>query len=169
MKPSPTLTPANPLRQARTSRSICAMPHENRRRNSQRYNARQLSRIQRYQYWILLIRHASECRRQPGKCKIKRCSEAKKVSNHIKSCRQQGSSCQFPHCAITKSLVSHYMQCSRSKSRSKQCPICGPVKSATTQQKLRDNLERITCDFNCLNVDIEEEEEIYGCGRTVTP
>jgi len=168
MKPSPTLTPAIPLQQARTSRSICAKPHEIRSRNTQRHNARQLSRIQRFQYWILLIRHASECRRQPGKCKLKRCSEAKKVSNHIKSCRQ-GSSCQFPHCAITKSLVSHYMQCSRSKSRSKQCPICGPVKLATTQQKLKDSLDRITCDFKCLNVGIEEEEGMFGCGREITP
>jgi len=168
MKPSPTLTPANPLQQARTSRSICAMPRDIRRRNSQRYNARQLSRIQRCQYWILLIRHASECRRQPGKCNIKRCNEAKKVSNHIKNCRQE-SSCQYPRCAITKSLVSHYMQCSRSKSRSKQCPICGPVKSVTTQQKLRDTLDRITCDFKCLNVGIEEKEGIFGCPRTITP
>jgi len=168
MKPSPTLTPANPLQQARTSRSICAMPREIRRRNIKRYNSRQRSRIQRCQYWILLIRHASECRLQPGNCKIKRCSEAKKVSNHVKSCRL-GSSCQFPHCAITKSLVSHYMQCSRSKSRSKQCPICGPVKSATTQQKLRDTLDRITCDFKCLNVGIEEEEGMFGRVRQITP
>jgi len=168
MKPSPT-TPAIALQQkARTSRSISEIPHDFRRHNTRRYNAREISRLRRYQYWILLIRHASECRRPSGMCKIKRCSEAKKVSNHIKNCRH-GSSCQFPHCAMAKSLVSHYMQCSRSKSRSKQCLVCGPVKSAIKQHKLRDTLDRITCDFKCLNVDIDEEEGMFGCVREVTP
>jgi len=124
-------------------------------------NIAQKSRLQRYHYWILLMRHASECRRPPGKCKLPRCHEAKEVCDHIKTCRQ-GRSCQFNHCVISKKLIAHYMQCSRSRSRRQNCPICGPVKAAIRQEKVKNTLEKITLELKSMNMGIDINDELFG-------
>lgn len=165
--PVPSHTSAIAVKHPRISCRSCEIGcHSNstsfRSRDGKVHNNRQKSRLQRYHYWILLIRHASQCRRPQGKCNIPRCYEAKRISDHIKDCRQ-GSSCEFPHCVLSKTLISHYMQCSRNRRVGKKCPICAPVKAAIRQEKLKDELERITQDLKAVNFGIDVGDELFGC------
>lgn len=131
-------------------------------------------RLQRHHIWILLIRHATKCQAPPGKCKVKRCHEMKKVCQHIKTC-QTGRHCTTRHCYTSKKLLSHYMRCpnggygcnsressssslgessqtSTQMSNNNCCPICDPVKSFIREAKHRDKLGAVLDDLQSMAI-----------------
>jgi len=128
-------------------------------------------RLQRHHYWILLLRHASKCRKSPTECKLPRCFEMKKICYHIKHCTK-GMACTVKHCITSKMLLSHYMRCSQASkgssstagnesSRWKSCSICAPVKFAIRQGKSQLSLENLVQDFEGLSVAVDMKEPVF--------
>ena len=70
---------------------------------------------------LLLLRHASKCKNEDGKCTITPyCGEMKKLWKHIANCKD--SNCKVEHCMSSRYVLSHYRRCKD------PCSICGHVR-----------------------------------------
>ena len=78
----------------------------------------------RQQQRLLLLRHASKCPYDQGRCPITlHCASMKILWKHIMSCKDQH--CSTSHCVSSRYVLSHYSKC-----REEKCPVCAPVKDA---------------------------------------
>ena len=79
-------------------------------------------RIKHKQQRLLLLRHASKCKEEDGKCNVTpHCTTMKKLWKHISGC--QNARCQIPHCMSSRYVLSHYKRC-----READCITCAPVR-----------------------------------------
>ena len=73
---------------------------------------------------LLLMRHASKCRHENGKCPVTpHCAGMKRLWRHIADCKDE--QCQVPHCKSSRYVLSHYHRC-----KDQRCAVCGPVRDA---------------------------------------
>ena len=85
--------------------------------------------ITKQQRWLLFLRHCAKCTAPPGECQYKQtCAMAKKLWDHLISCKDE--KCQYPRCAPSRELLQHHQRC-----RSKDCPVCVPVKHFVAKQR----------------------------------
>jgi hypothetical protein len=77
---------------------------------------------------LLLLRHASKCQAEDGKCTVtSHCGMMKQLWKHIAECKEQ--KCEVPHCISSRYVLSHYRKCKDSK-----CQICEPVRETLRLQ-----------------------------------
>jgi E1A/CREB-binding protein len=87
------------------------------------------SKVKIKQQRLLLLRHASKCTFEDGKCPITpNCTQMKKLWKHIADCKQQ--KCTVPHCMSSRYVLSHYRKCKDPK-----CQSCEPVREAIRKQQ----------------------------------
>eukprot|EP00957_Ditylum_brightwellii_P025425 1922788-Ditylum_brightwellii.AAC.1 len=68
------------------------------------------SKTRHKQQRLLLLRHASKCEYENGKCPITpHCQEMKTLWKHIASCKDQN--CNVRHCMSSRYVLSHYRRC----------------------------------------------------------
>lgn len=93
--------------------------------------------LKQQQQRLLLLRHASRCRKE-GNCDVTpHCALMQALWKHISTCKLPR--CEFKYCVSSRHVLSHYHRC-----RSETCQICEPVRS------LQRNQRRIT-DESLLN------------------
>jgi E1A/CREB-binding protein len=79
-------------------------------------------RIRHKQQRLLLLRHASRCQHEAGKCPATpHCASMKRLWRHIANCKDQD--CSVQHCLSSRGVLSHYRRC-----KDALCPACGPVR-----------------------------------------
>lgn len=79
-------------------------------------------KIRHKQQRLLLLRHASRCQHEAGKCTVTpHCASMKKLWEHIAHCKSQ--QCTVQHCLSSRYVLSHYRRC-----KDPNCPACGPVR-----------------------------------------
>jgi E1A/CREB-binding protein len=87
--------------------------------------------LKQQQQRLLLLRHASKCPYENGRCRITPlCASMKQLWKHIMSCKDQ--ECKMSHCVSSRYVLSHYSKC-----KDQNCPVCGPVRKA-----IKDNYEK---------------------------
>ena len=87
--------------------------------------------LKQQQQRLLLLRHASKCPHENGRCPVTpHCWNMKQLWKHIMSCKDQD--CKVAHCVSSRYVLSHYSKC-----KEPTCPVCGPVREA-----IRRNYER---------------------------
>lgn len=87
--------------------------------------------LKQQQQRLLLLRHASKCPHENGRCPVTpHCWNMKQLWKHIMSCKDQ--ECKVPHCVSSRYVLSHYSKC-----KEPTCPVCGPVREA-----IKRNYER---------------------------
>eukprot|EP00598_Pedospumella_elongata_P008379 CAMPEP_0185012788 /NCGR_PEP_ID=MMETSP1098-20130426/98477_1 /TAXON_ID=89044 /ORGANISM="Spumella elongata, Strain CCAP 955/1" /LENGTH=2117 /DNA_ID=CAMNT_0027541853 /DNA_START=291 /DNA_END=6644 /DNA_ORIENTATION=+ len=87
--------------------------------------------LKQQQQRLLLLRHASKCPHDSGRCPVTpHCWSMKQLWKHIMSCKDQ--ECKVPHCVSSRYVLSHYSKC-----KEPTCPVCGPVREA-----IKRNYER---------------------------
>lgn len=80
------------------------------------------SKARHKQQRLLLLRHASKCNAEPGRCTTTpHCAEMKVLWKHIANCKDQY--CKVKHCMSSRYVLSHYRRCN-----DPGCEICGPVR-----------------------------------------
>lgn len=85
-------------------------------------NDAEWQKIRHKQQRLLLLRHASSCRHEAGKCPVTpHCASMKRLWEHIAHCKNQ--SCSVQHCLSSRYVLSHYRRC-----KDARCPACGPVR-----------------------------------------
>jgi Bromodomain/TAZ zinc finger len=90
-------------------------------------NDAEWQKIRHKQQRLLLLRHASRCEHESGKCPVTpHCSSMKRLWDHIAVCKNQ--TCTVQHCLSSRYVLSHYRRC-----KDTHCPACGPV---------RDNIQK---------------------------
>jgi len=73
---------------------------------------------------LLLLRHASKCTVEDGRCPVNPyCANMKALWAHIEKCKE--SNCKFPHCMSSRYVLNHYRRCKQ------PCNICDPVREIT--------------------------------------
>jgi len=88
----------------------------------QRRNDSEWQRVRHKQQRLLLLRHASKCQYESGKCPVTpHCASMKKLWEHIAHCKNQ--QCTVQHCMSSRYVLSHYRRC-----KDARCPACGPVR-----------------------------------------
>eukprot|EP00979_Chaetoceros_neogracilis_P000059 scaffold17_cov259-Chaetoceros_neogracile.AAC.11 len=81
-------------------------------------------RIVHKQQRLLLLRHASKCTAEEGKCEVTpHCHSMKLLWQHISSCSKKD--CEVAHCISSRYVLMHYRKCKDLK-----CPSCQPVREA---------------------------------------
>ena len=100
--------------------SSCEQVHSQRP-----YHADQRQQVLRQQQQrLLLLRHASKCPHENGKCPVTpHCAGMKRLWKHIAECKDQ--QCQMAHCVSSRYVLSHYHRC-----KDQRCAVCGPVRDA---------------------------------------
>lgn len=87
--------------------------------------------LKQQQQRLLLLRHASKCPHDNGRCPVTpHCAGMKQLWKHIMSCKDQ--ECKIAHCVSSRYVLSHYSKC-----KDQNCPVCGPVREA-----IRRNYDR---------------------------
>jgi hypothetical protein len=87
--------------------------------------------LKQQQQRLLLLRHASKCPHENGRCPVTpHCWNMKQLWKHIMSCKDQD--CKMAHCVSSRYVLSHYSKC-----KEPTCPVCGPVREA-----IKRNYER---------------------------
>jgi len=87
--------------------------------------------LKQQQQRLLLLRHASKCPHESGRCPVTpHCWNMKQLWKHIMSCKDQD--CKVAHCVSSRYVLSHYSKC-----KEPTCPVCGPVREA-----IKRNYER---------------------------
>ena len=80
--------------------------------------------LRQQQQRLLLMRHASRCQHENGKCPgTAHCPRMKRLWKHIAECKDQ--QCQMAHCVSSRYVLSHYHRC-----KDQRCAVCGPVRDA---------------------------------------
>jgi len=105
-------------------------------------------RIRHKQQRLLLLRHASKCQFEAGKCPVTpHCASMKKLWEHIALCKDQ--QCQVQHCMSSRYVLSHYRRCKDSK-----CPACGPVRESIKKSHEKDKKKSPTNGTNVMANDV---------------
>lgn len=100
--------------------------------SSSRRNDSEWQKVRHKQQRLLLLRHASKCQYEAGKCPVTpHCASMKKLWEHIAHCRNQ--QCTVQHCMSSRYVLSHYRRC-----KDPRCPACGPVRSTIRQSNDKD-------------------------------
>ena len=85
-------------------------------------NDSEWQKVRHKQQRLLLLRHASRCAYEAGKCPVTpHCASMKELWKHIAHCKDQ--QCSVQHCMSSRYVLSHYRRCKDAK-----CPACGPVR-----------------------------------------
>lgn len=85
-------------------------------------NDSEWQKVRHKQQRLLLLRHASRCHHEAGKCPVTpHCASMKQLWKHIAHCKDQH--CTVQHCMSSRYVLSHYRRCKDPK-----CPACGPVR-----------------------------------------
>ena len=80
--------------------------------------------IRQQQQRLLLLRHASGCRHENGKCPVTpHCARMKWLWRHINDAKCKDPQCQVAHCVSSRYVLSHYRRC-----KDPRCAVCGPVR-----------------------------------------
>jgi len=99
--------------------------------NSDR-NGSEWQKIRHKQQRLLLLRHASRCQHEAGKCPVTpHCASMKKLWEHIAHCKNQ--QCTVQHCLSSRYVLSHYRRC-----KDPRCPACGPVRDTIRKSHERE-------------------------------
>ena len=78
---------------------------------------------------LLLLRHATYCQHERGKCPVTpHCAGMKRLWNHIIECKDP--QCQVPHCKSSRDVLTHYHNC-----KDPRCEICSLVREANRKQQ----------------------------------
>eukprot|EP00542_Grammatophora_oceanica_P014911 CAMPEP_0194032300 /NCGR_PEP_ID=MMETSP0009_2-20130614/5275_1 /TAXON_ID=210454 /ORGANISM="Grammatophora oceanica, Strain CCMP 410" /LENGTH=1696 /DNA_ID=CAMNT_0038672697 /DNA_START=105 /DNA_END=5195 /DNA_ORIENTATION=+ len=97
-----------------------------------RRNDSEWQKVRHKQQRLLLLRHASKCQYEAGKCPVTpHCASMKKLWEHIAHCKNQ--QCTVQHCMSSRYVLSHYRRCKDSR-----CPACGPVRETIRKSHDRD-------------------------------
>ena len=95
-------------------------------------NESEWQKIRHKQQRLLLLRHASRCQYEPGKCPTTpHCASMKKLWEHIAHCKNQ--QCTVQHCLSSRYVLSHYRRC-----KDPRCPACGPVRETIRRSHDRE-------------------------------
>ena len=87
-----------------------------------RKNDSEWQKVRHKQQRLLLLRHASRCQYEAGKCPVTpHCASMKELWKHIAHCKDQ--QCSVQHCMSSRYVLSHYRRC-----KDQKCPACGPVR-----------------------------------------
>lgn len=70
---------------------------------------------------LLLLKHASKCTYEEGKCPNHWCPQMKKLWQHVSQCKIPD--CTVPHCVSSHYVLTHYHRC-----QDKNCVVCQPVR-----------------------------------------
>lgn len=117
------VTPADELS---SSRSVGSQPR----------NDSEWQKIRHKQQRLLLLRHASRCQYEAGKCPVTaHCASMKKLWEHIAHCKNQ--QCSVQHCLSSRYVLSHYRRC-----KDPNCPACGPVRESIRKSNEREKLRQ---------------------------
>jgi E1A/CREB-binding protein len=88
---------------------------------------------------LLLLRHASKCTAEEGKCTVTpHCAEMKVLWKHIANCKD--SYCKVRHCMSSRYVLSHYRRCKP------PCNVCDPVKEIIKKNGLQGPHQIIEVD-----------------------
>ena len=88
-------------------------------------------KIRHKQQRLLLLRHASKCKHEPGQCPVTpHCASMKKLWGHIAHCKSQ--QCTVQHCLSSRYVLSHYRRC-----KDPNCPACAPVRETIRKSEQR--------------------------------
>ena len=80
--------------------------------------------LKQQQQRLLLLRHASKCPHDGGRCPVTpHCASMKQLWKHTTTCKDQ--ECKVAHCVSSRYVVGHYTHC-----KDLECPVCGPVREA---------------------------------------
>jgi Bromodomain/TAZ zinc finger/PHD-finger len=91
-------------------------------------------KIRHKQQRLLLLRHASRCQHESGKCPVTpHCASMKRLWEHIANCKIQ--SCTVQHCLSSRYVLSHYRRC-----KDQRCPACGPVRETIRKSSQREGV-----------------------------
>ena len=89
-------------------------------------------KIRHKQQRLLLLRHASRCQHEVGKCPVTpHCASMKRLWDHIAHCKNQ--QCKVQHCLSSRYVLSHYRRC-----KNPICPSCGPVRDSIQRSNQRE-------------------------------
>jgi len=89
-------------------------------------------KVRHKQQRLLLLRHASKCQFEAGKCPVTpHCASMKKLWEHIAHCKNQ--QCTVQHCMSSRYVLSHYRRC-----KDPRCPACGPVRETIRKSHEKD-------------------------------
>jgi Bromodomain/TAZ zinc finger len=95
-------------------------------------NDSEWQKIRHKQQRLLLLRHASRCQHEAGKCPVTpHCASMKKLWEHIAHCKNQ--QCTVQHCLSSRYVLSHYRRC-----KDARCPACGPVRETIRKSHERE-------------------------------
>jgi Bromodomain/TAZ zinc finger/PHD-finger len=97
-----------------------------------RQDTSEWQKIRHKQQRLLLLRHASRCQHEAGKCPVTpHCASMKKLWEHIAGCKNQ--QCTVQHCLSSRYVLSHYRRC-----KDVDCPACGPVRETIRKSHERE-------------------------------
>jgi len=111
-------------------------PHQDQDPNHQDPNYK--IKIKHKQQRLLLLRHASKCTYEEGKCPVtQHCAAMKQLWKHIAHCKDQN--CEVQHCLSSRYVLSHFRKCKDPK-----CAACVPVRESIrkSQREREQNPEK---------------------------
>jgi len=76
--------------------------------------------------YLFLLRHASQCTAEDGRCAAPDCATTKALWTHLRDCTD--NQCVVPLCLVSRSLLSHFRRCRG------QCAVCDPVKEVVREE-----------------------------------
>jgi len=93
------------------------------------------NRLRHKQQRLLLLRHASKCPYEEGKCPVtEMCAGMKRLWTHISKCKDQ--QCKVSHCMSSRYVLSHYRRC-----KDTSCPACEPVRDVIRRSQAEAQAE----------------------------
>jgi E1A/CREB-binding protein len=101
-----------------------------------RNNDTEWQKVRHKQQRLLLLRHASKCQYEAGKCPVTpHCASMKKLWEHIAHCKDQH--CTVQHCMSSRYVLSHYRRC-----KDARCPACGPVRETIRKSHEKETIRQ---------------------------
>ena len=86
--------------------------------------------------WLMLLRHASDCRAPPGTCQgTPHCANMKVLWDHVVRCVD--TKCTYPKCIQSRGVLSHYHKC-----KNMRCNVCGIVHQYSQQKAAHEAARR---------------------------
>ena len=120
-------------------------PSSSQRRDSE------WQKVRHKQQRLLLLRHASKCQYEAGKCPVTpHCASMKKLWEHIAHCKDH--QCTVQHCMSSRYVLSHYRRC-----KDPRCPACGPVRHTIRQSNENEKSRTLSSDGSKLQLDAEQQ------------